>query len=223
MMFAAFWNEALTAALVNHLWQSTLVVLIAWLLTVILRGNQARTRYCVWMVASVKFLIPFSLLISAGESLRVAAATPIPRPVLGAVMEQIAQPFPQTASPRVNPFTESPFVGTHHTNLLAAILFAVWLCGFLAIVFWWARGWWQIRAAVRAASQISMLGKVPVLSSPCLLEPGVFGIICPVLLLPEKINDRLSAAQLNVIVAHELCHVLRRDNLTAAVLRTRAS
>jgi beta-lactamase regulating signal transducer with metallopeptidase domain len=98
MMFSAFWNEALTAALVNHLWQSTVVVLIAWLLTVILRGNQARTRYWVWMIASVKFLIPFSLLISTGESLRMTMATPIPRPALAAVMEQIAQPFPHTGT-----------------------------------------------------------------------------------------------------------------------------
>ena len=72
MMFPAFWNETWTngvwtPALVNHLWQSTVVVLIAWLLTLTLRSNQARTRYWVWMIASVKFLIPFSLLIAAGE------------------------------------------------------------------------------------------------------------------------------------------------------------
>jgi uncharacterized protein (TIGR03435 family) len=38
-----------------------------------------------------------------------------------------------------------------------------------------------------------------------------------VLLLPEDLSDRLSPAQLNTIVAHEICHVRRRDNLTAAI------
>jgi hypothetical protein len=78
MMFPAFCNEAQTeawsAALANHLWQSTVVVLIAWLLTLLLRSNQARTRYWIWMIASVKFLIPFSVLIAAGEFLQTAVA-----------------------------------------------------------------------------------------------------------------------------------------------------
>jgi uncharacterized protein (TIGR03435 family) len=49
------------------------------------------------------------------------------------------------------------------------------------------------------------------------MEPGVFGIFRPVLLLPEGIADRLTPAQLEAILAHELCHVRRRDNLTAAI------
>jgi uncharacterized protein (TIGR03435 family) len=50
-----------------------------------------------------------------------------------------------------------------------------------------------------------------------LLEPAVFGIFRPVLLLPEAINDRISESQLNAIVAHEMCHVRRRDNFSAAI------
>ncbi|MGB9145636.1 MAG: M56 family metallopeptidase, partial [Acidobacteriaceae bacterium] len=39
----------------------------------------------------------------------------------------------------------------------------------------------------------------------------------PVLVLPRGIAQRLSAEQLDAIVAHELCHMRRRDNLTAAL------
>jgi uncharacterized protein (TIGR03435 family) len=56
-----------------------------------------------------------------------------------------------------------------------------------------------------------------VFTSNTLLEPGVFGIFRPVLLLPAGITDRLTPEQLQAILAHELCHVRRRDNLTAAV------
>jgi len=55
------------------------------------------------------------------------------------------------------------------------------------------------------------------MSSPALIEPGIFGIFRPVLLLPEGIADRLTPAQLQSILAHELCHVKRRDNLAAAM------
>jgi uncharacterized protein (TIGR03435 family) len=49
------------------------------------------------------------------------------------------------------------------------------------------------------------------------MEPGVFGILRPVLWIPEGIAERLSGKQLEAILAHELCHVQRRDNLIAAV------
>jgi uncharacterized protein (TIGR03435 family) len=37
-----------------------------------------------------------------------------------------------------------------------------------------------------------------------------------VLLLPDGIHDRLTSAQLQAVIAHELCHVRYRDNLVAA-------
>jgi bla regulator protein BlaR1 len=50
-----------------------------------------------------------------------------------------------------------------------------------------------------------------------MIEPGIFGILRPVLMLPEGILERLTPEQLRAIVAHEMCHVRRRDNLTFAV------
>jgi hypothetical protein len=88
---------------------------------------------------------------------------------------------------------------------------------FLVVTFSWWRRWWGIRAAMRAGSPLDLAVDVPVLSSPAMLEPGVFGIFRPVLLLPEGITDRLAPAHLEAILAHELCHVRRRDNLAAAI------
>ena len=45
----------------------------------------------------------------------------------------------------------------------------------------------------------------------------MFGIFRPVLLLPAGITERLSPAQLQCVIDHELCHVRRRDNLAAAI------
>ena len=55
--------------LANHLWQSTLVLGIVALLTLTLRQTSARIRYWLWLTASIKFLIPFSLLIVLGAHL----------------------------------------------------------------------------------------------------------------------------------------------------------
>ena len=221
MTLPAFWNDAWTAALANHLWQSTVVTGIAWLLSLSLRKNHARMRYWVWMIASVKYLIPFSLLIAAGESLRSAFATPIQRPVLAAAMEQITLPFSLAASPAAVPYAgaapEAAAAAMRLDNLWPVILLAAWLCGLLFVVFSWMRGWLRIRASVRASSRTALLAEVPVLSSPLLLEPGVFGILRPVLLLPQGIEDRLTKAQMDAIIAHEICHLRRRDNLTAAI------
>jgi bla regulator protein blaR1 len=73
------------------------------------------------------------------------------------------------------------------------------------------------RRRARSGSPLDLNANVPVLSSPAMLEPGVFGIFRPVLLLPEGITDRLAPAHLDAILAHELCHVRRRDNLAAAL------
>ena len=219
MTLPAFWSEAhwngvWTAALVNHLWQSTMVVAMAWLLSLALRRNQAGARYWVWMLASVKFLVPFALLMDAGQWLRsLLAAAPIAQPTVAAVMEQIAQPFPQSAILD----TVGPSVAAHRAEWLPALVMAVWACGAAIVLFRWMHGWLRIRAAMRAASPIDLAADVKVLSTLALLEPGVFGIFRPVLLLPQGILRRLTAAQLRAIVAHEMCHVRRRDNLTFAL------
>ncbi len=107
-----------TAGILNHLWQSTIFAAAAWLLALALRKNHARVRYRLWMLASVKFLIPFSLLIAAGGYLRSTIATPISRPDLSAAMEQVAQPFPQTqATAFVAPSFAAPAVAEHHIHV----------------------------------------------------------------------------------------------------------
>jgi uncharacterized protein (TIGR03435 family) len=64
---------------------------------------------------------------------------------------------------------------------------------------------------------MNLSAKVEVRSSPGLLEPGSVGWLRPVLLLPAGIEDHLPPAQLNAVLAHELCHIVRRDNLTSAI------
>ena len=79
--------------LANHLWQSTVFVVAAWVLTLALRKNRASVRYWVWFAASVKFLIPFSLLVSFGSKFAWQSSPAITQPQFANVINQISQPF----------------------------------------------------------------------------------------------------------------------------------
>jgi uncharacterized protein (TIGR03435 family) len=50
------------------------------------------------------------------------------------------------------------------------------------------------------------------------IEPGVFGILRPVLIWPQHISTHLDDAQMDAILMHEICHVQRRDNVMAVLL-----
>jgi uncharacterized protein (TIGR03435 family) len=222
MMSIGFWKESWSAAIANHLWQSTLVMLVAWLLTLVLKRNQARTRYWIWMVASLKLLVPFSLLAAIGDWLHPASVSPIGNPQFASAMVKMAHLFlqsPQSSRSFTIAFAEPANVATvpHHGSPLPEILVVLWLCGLLFLLLRWSRDWWAIRAMLRSASRMSLPMDVPVFSTSNMIEPGIVGIIRPVLLLQEKIVDRLTPPQLRSVLAHESCHVRRRDNLTAAM------
>jgi bla regulator protein blaR1 len=195
-------------AVLNHLWQSTVFAAAAWLLTLALKRNRAQTRYWVWFAASMKFLGPLALLVAVGSQVRWREAPELAAPTL---VEQIARPF-GAPSPLVAVRKTAPA----RTNPIPELLLLVWGCGFIGIVMRWGREWTRMHANVRSATPLDLGLRVPVRSSLALLEPGVFGVLRPVLLLPEGIANRLTAAQLNAVLAHEMCHVRRRDNLATA-------
>jgi bla regulator protein BlaR1 len=209
--------ESLTSALPNHLWQSTLFAAAAGLITLALRRNNARARHWLWLIASLKFLIPFSLLVGLGGSLGWSNATRLAAsPGFSRTVEEIGLPFTVpavTAAASAHRDVSSPWAG----NAFPTVLCALWACGFATVALAGFVRWSRVRAAARAASPLPLQSEVTVVSSATMLEPGVFGIWRPVLILPEGIRDRLQPAELKAILAHEMCHVRRRDNLAAAL------
>ena len=81
--------------LANHLWQSTLFAVAVGLLTVMCRKNRASVRYWLWLTASVKFFIPFTLLMALGDRLEWPsnAAQQITAPAVSATLAQVSRPF----------------------------------------------------------------------------------------------------------------------------------
>ena len=201
----------MTSVLVDHLWQSTLFALAAAVLTQLLHNNAARCRFWVWLAASMKFLIPFSWLTLLGSQLvsHAAISAPLVPASFATVVQQIADPL---GTPEVIMHAPPP------TSLrIGELLVVIWVAGCVALGARWLTRWLRIKDAARSATPAPVEAPIEVRSTPLLWEPGVVGILRPVLLLPEGISARLTPSQLQAVIAHELCHVRRRDNLTAAM------
>jgi uncharacterized protein (TIGR03435 family) len=215
--------ESWAASLLRHLWQSTVFTTGVWLLTLALRRNAARLRYRLWMTASLKFLLPFSLLIAAGARLSSPGHFDRAQPKIATVVEGVAQPlleaWPADATTRVYVAGTGTGWTTAHasTDWLPLLLLSAWAAGTLLLLARWMRSWQRLRAAVRRGNPVTLADGSQALMVAESVEPGIFGIMRPVLVLPRGIAEQLSAEQLDAIMAHELSHMRRRDNLTAAL------
>jgi bla regulator protein blaR1 len=202
--------EQPTEFVINHLWQSSCFVLLTALLAFVLRKNPPKVRYWVWLSASLKFLLPFALLVSLGNAVKWPAqhAVAFPAPVFSSTVVEIAEPFtpPSSAVPVHAP--------THWAPIAIAI---VWALGFVAIALMRCRSWLRIRATLRASTPVELPIPLPACVAPGAAEPGVVGFLRPVLVLPAGMLEHLNPRQLDAVLAHELCHVRRRDNLFAVV------
>jgi bla regulator protein blaR1 len=196
----------------NHLWQSTVFAGAAWLLTLALRKNSARVRHWVWVTASLKFLAPFSLLIMLGSHLPWRTAKGPAGASVSIALDQVSQPFAAPAASLAEAVTAAT-----RTSVLPSIVCTLWTCGFLGVGVSWLIRWRRIDAAIRTGLPVNLGIPIGAICSPAFIEPGIFGVFRPVLLLPEGIFEHLTPEQWKAVIAHELCHVRRRDNLVGAI------
>ncbi len=148
------------------------------------------------------------------------------------MLQGIGQPFAPAS--QSYPTVPAPTNGLALiTRALPTLLLVAWLSGFAAVLFFWLSRVRRMAAATRGAvpmqsgrefdtlrcleRQAGLANPVGLIISKSALEPGILGIFRQILVVPSGISDRLTLAQLEAILAHELCHVLRRDNLAAAL------
>jgi bla regulator protein blaR1 len=224
------WNE-FAPAIGNHLWQSTLFVAVVALLVLAFRSNRAGTRYGLWLAASLKFMIPFSLLIDLGSYLSSFRSPYGSSSLASMTIVQLNQPFNSQSAALVAHSSVATAGSLPALSRFAPWLLVVWLAGTLAVLAVWLIRWIRVAAIAKRATALregaeaeilarvqagdSLRRKVEIVSTAEAIEPGIFGIARPVLLWPEAMRGQASEAHIEAIVAHELCHVRRRDNLSA--------
>jgi bla regulator protein blaR1 len=217
------WTE-FAPGLGNHLWQSTLFVMVVLLLTLAFRRNRAGTRYGLWMAASVKFLVPFSPLIKLGSylgSLR-SAHESAANSVVSLTIMQLNQPFNAQTAPIAHPVATSAGA-LQLLSRFAPLLFVLWAVGTLTVLAIWIARWHRVSAIAKRAAPLRdgteaevvarlqdgamSERKVEIVLTADAIEPGIFGIARPVLLWPAAMRGQVSDAHIESIVEHELCHV----------------
>jgi bla regulator protein blaR1 len=219
----------------DHLWQSTAFVAACGVLSVFLRKSHARVRYGLWLAASVKFLIPFSLLISVGSRWAWAPSSAAKSQVqFYSAINQVSRPFTQTvAIATTNSHMSGSGIFAVLTHQWPFLLVAVWLGGVVAVMLAWYVRWQRISASRRVAvrlergREVAALRRIETIAgitrptemllSQAPLEPGIVGITHPVLLWPERISRYLEDRHLEAILAHEVMHVRRWDNLISTI------
>ena len=114
--------------ILNHLWQSTAFAAAIALVTLALRRNSPRVRYWLWFAASMKFLLPFSLLVSTGSRMPLSHGVPAFHAV---TVQQMSFVFSPVVTPVRQPF---PWIW-------------VWAAGVLFFAARWFRNWCFVKTA----------------------------------------------------------------------------
>lgn len=206
------------AELVNHLWQSSVVAMALLVIVALGRRLPAQTRRIISWLALAKFAVPMAFVMKAASPAAITM-TATPPPVALVTMPTIVfVTAPPTREPTID---------------WAMILLSVWLGGTLMLFGRWIirgirtrrdllRGAQPAAPALqgRLASAVRRVGlrKVPhCLVAAHEIDPGVLGIIRPVVLVGRGLEDALTSDELDSVFLHEAVHLRRHDNAWAAL------
>lgn len=210
----------------NHIWQSTLFCGMAFVVAFLLRNSTARARHAAWLMASIKFALPsvaLAILLGPPAEPSWQTTSTTPPAIFGYPSAEIV----------ISESTDiSNITGSEKHNELFCLITLAWAAGFAFVLIRWLQR--RIRFArilhnsVPASHRetaalnrvIGWLGArkdIDLVVAPGMIEPGVWRIFNPVIVLPVSIADHLSDAELESVLMHEVIHVQRHDNLTGTL------
>lgn len=230
----AVMSSRLWPALLDHLWQATLFAGVVWLVCLLAKRAPSKTRYVIWLLASVKFAVPATLFVSLLAPLNIQV--PWPREVVSPSSTRVVTEFPLTkeydqpavVTGKLEP--TAPRAELRHAELYCTLTL-VWVlgCAFFLRVWWHRYSTMKARlregeplvsgSVLEALQQVKGLLQerqpVTLILSSDFPEPGVCGIRRPKLVLPKRVVEALTDQELVAVLLHEVAHVRRRDNLVS--------
>ncbi len=208
--------------LIAHVWQSTLCAAVAAIVVLILRRAPARYRHAVWMLAAAKFLVPFAFLVATGTAF-FAWLAPTEHP-LGRWIDR-SLPFLTLRSG-----TSELWTVPRNVDVMWPLL-VIWIAGAATLATWRLSQWRAAVVLVRRAARLNWGREADALAramarSTCArrielrqvdstVEPGIVGVVAPAIVWPAGLSERLTDDELEAVLAHEIAHVKRHDNLMA--------
>lgn len=222
MLNETAWFELWTEIAVK----STVVLAIAWLITLLLRRQSAALRHLVWTAASVAVLaLPFfSLWLPAFEIPAVRSFAP----AAAALFQTTAKPSVDTAATTLAPRSSLAAPARPIENRLRwrLWLLALWASGVTAALT-------QMLLAFRTMSrlrrrstpfaaplphELGFAHPVDVLETPEGSMPMTWGILHPTIFMPRDAANWTEERR-TVVLLHELAHVRRSDVATHLAAR----
>src|SRR5439155_2637267 len=214
-------------------WQACVVATIALLLVRVGRRWPAPLRAAILLVALLKFLTPPMMTMPMGlfRFAPPASETQTVRLDERGTGVSPVQPINMGGTPMPRQISE-PSSLNHPAETVRlsrdAFLMLAHAAGGIAIGGWIAIGmlrlrWMSLRAERVTAGTLHQrmielskqlrVGRVELLLSDEAMPPMAFGIVRRRVMLPRAIVERLSRAELETILAHELAHHRRRDTI----------
>ena len=209
-------------AVLNSLWQASIVAALVWIILRFLARTRtsvnAATRYVIWWATLAVIL----LLPAAPPIVQAIRARPQP------VARTIVKPVPSTSVPVSTP-EQTPAIVV--INERASATWPLWILALWATVFLFrmtqiARSFIYLRGVKRRSSIAKQ--ELPAIARPATLllsddisSPMAVGFLPPAVILPASLPDQLETAELEHVLLHEAAHIARRDdwtNLAARVL-----
>ena len=204
-------------ALEKHLLESTIFALFVGALTLSFRRRGPATRYMLWLLAAANFLLPTGMISVLGS--RLAGLLPA---------SHVSQTVPVLLVQWVAPSTISVPPQTANTDVLKYLLLFVWIFGCAGMLIAWLPKLWREpefsvsgdnaleECLERLQRRIGLRQTLTLRFSDSIAEPMLFGFHKPIVVLPTGLAGKLSSAELESVILHELAHAKRRDNWTAA-------
>ena len=216
-----------TYSLVDWAWRATLVLAAAGLVNFLFRGASASVRHLVWACALAGVLaVPLvSRALPRWTVPLRAGLLEAPEAALLRVQARVADI--RTVQPAATQ-SSAPSAPARGSRFLPVAL--LWMAGAAAVLLHAALGWFFVmrlrRAAAPArpgtcamalelATDMGIGQTVRVLETGRAAIPVTWGVFRPVIVVPAAVAD--DAAQLRVVLIHELAHIARRDYLVHLV------
>ncbi len=233
--WSAWWWPLLAA----HVWQSTLFLVAAALAVMLLRNASAATRHRAWLIGSLKFALPALVLAMPLGWLGIDRTLSLPFPAHSALFDQWVSAQRTAGSIELSAASSQPSVisarlPSSHPEVYC-LLSVIWIAGLAVLGTRWVLGWRRLthlvsdcraaedpavlRAFEQAGRTLGLKHPVRLVASSAISTPAAYGIISPVILVPSDITDALHEGELEAVLMHELVHIKRFDNLTAAFQR----